>query len=54
MCEWHKEMSEAEELFGRSWVSYDLPQGSLGGGANLACWSLNGDTCLLLNWQWTA
>jgi hypothetical protein len=37
-----------------AWVFYDLPRGSLGGGPNLVCWSLNGDTCLTLYWLYTA
>jgi hypothetical protein len=37
-----------------AWVFYDLPKGSLGGGANLQCWTRNGKTCLVLSWVYTA
>ena len=37
------------------WAFFYLPpSASLGGGLNLVCWSLNGDTCLFLNWLLTA
>jgi hypothetical protein len=37
-----------------AWSFFYLPRSALGGGPNLVCWSLNGDTCLLLNWLLTA
>jgi hypothetical protein len=36
------------------WAFFYLPHGWLGGGPNLVCWSLDGDTCLIVNWLLTA
>ena len=37
-----------------AWSFYYLPSGWLGGGPNLVCWSLKGNTCLTLYWMYTA
>lgn len=37
-----------------AWVFYDLPQSALGGGANLECRTVNGKTCWIVRWIFTA
>jgi hypothetical protein len=49
-----KQYPELEACAVPAWVFYDLPKGSLGGGANLQCWTRNGKTCLVLSWVYTA
>jgi hypothetical protein len=49
-----KKYSKSETCPLRAWTFYVLPEGSLGGGPNLACRTIGGDTCWILSWMITA